>query len=111
MKGNVTAQRRRLAELDAIGRTRALTRAESDELAQLEEWREARRRAVGREMDALRGRLARLKGAHRSKGEAIETQQQRLARLRADRNNLDKRIKNTLARRNYLHRRAEGLEP
>lgn len=111
MKGNVSAQRRRLAELDAIGRTRALTREESDELAQLEAWREARRRAVAREMDVLRGRLGRLRDAERTKAAAIENQKQRLARLRADRNNLDKRIKNTIARRNYLHRRSEGLEP
>lgn len=111
MKGNVSAQRRRLAELDAIGRTRALTADESDELAQLEAWREARRRAVGREMDALRGRLARLRNAHIKKEQAIERERQRLKRMRDDRDNLDRRIKNTVARRNYLQRRAEGLEP
>lgn len=111
MKGNVRAQRDRVRELEAIGRTRALTGDETDELSRLEEWRQARLRAVGREMDALRGRLARLKNAHRSKEAAIERERERLKRLRDDRNNLDKRIKNTIARRNYLHRRAEGLEP
>ncbi len=83
------AQERRLAELEAIGRTRALTDVETDELQDLVRKQQFRRRNDGRRRDAQ-----------------LATARAKVARYEADRAHVDRKLAAAQARVALLSRGA-----
>lgn len=111
LRGDVAGQGARLEELEAIGRVRALSDAESAELDQLIEWRDSRRRAVARQLREQRKRLERLQYRKGRFDDQIAAAKRKVHAIRCRRQRIDATIQRELEKRDTLCARRDGLVP